>query len=256
MVADFRSGAYLGGFSMHRLLLALLCLIISFLLAACGVTATLDHTLDALQGYPDQYEDSDLYAYEDAAEQLAEDTTYHNPWLEFYFTVPAGWWKYETDANNFPEHRAPAAEQKSPDISDYGEYSYMYLGRFGSMHYSSRNSHIGVTLYAERYTSTNTLDSFMTAYDEKMQARQENGITYSLAEIARDEINGREFAIHTFTVGQADRDYQMAAYCCAMNDGYFLIMEADYWPDNSDAPGLIRALIENNLELTANSPSE
>ena len=234
---------------MKRYLLLILCLAVVFLFAACGgeQPTTLNDVVDRLQGDPDSYEDAELYDYEENAVQLNADATYYNAYLGFGFNFPSGWWTYDDNTDNFHENKALTTDPLSMDVTTYGEWSYMDLGRFGNLHYSSRNNHIGINFAAEYDAAITTLEDFAAYNNEYMLEPAADGNTYSLINSDQAEINGRRFAVYTYEVAQGADSYYIDSYWCAVNENYFLMVDADYWPENTAAPDAIRQMIENNL---------
>ena len=191
------------------------------------------------------------YTHEDEAEKLGADKTYYNGFLGFAYTVPAGWWIYTVNADNFAASAAANATLATLDVSfdeDYN-YMYMYMAYMGNLQYSAGKSHIGVSISAEKIEDVATLEEYIDEYVEYMLEPYENRETFTLLEEDSAQINGRPFMLRVFNVEQEDRPYYCISYTCAVNGGYFLTVRADYWPENKYAPDSIRSLIEDSLEF-------
>jgi len=190
----------------------------------------------------------DEFAHEKDADKLSANTTYYNSFLGVAYTVPSGWWIYGEYPDNFSITPAAAASEATLDIYIENDYSYMDLLSFANLQYSSRDNHIGINIYAERYEDIETLDAFMIEHVDYMLLPY-NDATCSMEDEGQVMIHGRLFEWRDFKVHRSVEPYNIVSYTCEVNDGYYLTIEANYWPKNNGALKNIRKFIEEGLEF-------
>ena len=226
---------------MKKVLLLPVCLMLCLLLfSACS------QLTEALEGIISPPSSSEDYAYEKSAEKLTAESTYYNGFLGVAYTVPGGWWMYDLNTDNFGSSAAETADESMLDIH-FGEgYDFIDMASIANLQYSQRDNHIGIYISAEKQEGIETLDDYIDGYVDYMLEPYE-GKTYSLADEGQVQIHGRPFELRVFDVDQSERSFKIITYTCEVNEGYYLSLEANYWPDNKNAPDNIRKFIEEGL---------
>jgi hypothetical protein len=181
-------------------------------------------------------------SYEQDAVKIEADTTYHNGYLGFSYTVPKGWWLYDINTDNFSEDPDETADSVSLDISYTDEYNYIGLISFANLQFSTRDNHLGFDISAESVTGVGSIGEYMKYYEEYMLEPEEDA-SYTLLDSGRENIKGRVYEKRTFQVIKEEDDFNILTLTCPVNDGYYLTIMVNYWPDNSGAEDtIIRAV--------------
>jgi hypothetical protein len=178
---------------------------------------------------------------ESKAVKYAADTTFHNSFLDFSYTVPKGWWQYRLQSDNFSVDPGETADIGSLDVS-YGEdagmdYSYIGLISFANLQLSTRDNHLGFHISAETLDGINSLAEYMEYYETYMLEPDEN--TYELLDSGRTEINGFSYERRAFEVIREEDNYRYCTFTRLVNKGYYLTIRVSYWPENKTAEDVI-----------------
>jgi len=194
------------------------------------------------------------YNYEASAERVKDTVTFYNGYLGISLTVPAGWWLYSIDEDNFNDSAIYTASPSLLDIY-YGEdgiysdpYYYIYLANIGNLQYSSKSNHIGVEIYAEMIEGVETLDDYVAEYINYVLETYDSP-PYTLLDTEQTILHGRVFQQSSFNADQEGRPFLASIMTCEVNDGYYLTFECSYWPENKSALESIRQFLEDGLEF-------
>ena len=231
---------------MRKLLLLMGFVLCLAMLTACEeATDMLNEALGSMSS--SNTSDGD-YSYEDEAQKMEKDTTYYNGFLGFSYTIPNGWWIYERNDINFTDSAEGSATEALLDINYGDTYNFIDLITFANMQYSSKDNHLGLYVSAEKVEGAETMEAYMDDYVEYM-LEPLGSDTYELTGQDTAEIQGRHFEVRYYDVDQSGRPYCIATYTCAASNGYFLSLEANYWPENKNALENIRSFIEKGLSF-------
>jgi hypothetical protein len=162
------------------------------------------------------------------------DTTYHNGFLDFSYTVPRGWWLYKLNEDNFGAMAEETGDLETLDLS-YGEdagmdYSYMGLISFANLQFSTRDNHLGFDISAESLEGIGNLDAYMNYFEGFMLEPDDN--TYELLESGTEEINGLAYERRIFEVIREEGNFCFLTFTRPAPAGYYLTIKASYWPEN------------------------
>ena len=188
------------------------------------------------------------YEYEYDATRLTEDTTYYNEYLGFSYTMPAGWWLYTLSEDNFTTTQGVTGDYTLLDIVRGETYTYLNLISCANLQFSTRNNHVGVDLYAESVIGVDTLEGYVEdALDYILDPYEDE--TYDL--ISEDSFNysGKEYAVLHINVNRESEPYEMLYAFCALNDDYFLTVNLNYWPENTDVETILKDKVLANLSF-------
>ena len=231
----------LGGMTVKKVLLPIFLVICLVFLSSCSiVTEGVKSITNSLSSVDDEY------AHEADAEKLIASTTYYNSFLGVAYTVPSGWWIYGEYPDNFSTAQETTTSEATFDVYIDDGYSYLDLISFANLQYSTRDNHIGMVIYAEKDDGIETLDAFIIEHVDYMLLPYDDD-TYSLEGEGQEMIHGRLFEWRDFKVYRSDSPYNIITYSCEVNGGYYLTIEANYWPKNKKAPQSIRKFIEEGL---------
>lgn len=241
---------------MNKLLLVLLC-VVALMFSACSMDEVRD-AIDSIttdnggsssgsSGSEDKYADYE-YAYEADAEKLAADLTLYNGYLGVSYTIPGGWWIYEVNYDNFDESAGATTDPGTLDIIYGDSNSYISMASFGSLQYSERDNHIGIDISADLVEGAETIDDYMADYIDFI-LEPYDGITYELLEESDATLQGKDFYQCIFLVNQEERPYNVLTMTCEVNDGYFLTLTGNYWPENKKAVENIIQYMDNGLRF-------
>ena len=194
-------------------------------------------------------EDDSTSDIEREAMQLEDAATYENTFLGVSFTVPAGWWQYHRNAENFNDKPATTADTSTLDIRMDEGYRQISLGKFASLQDSTKSNHLGVAFYAERIDGLDTLDLYVEDYEDYMLEPVDGYEDYILLDSFSEELLGRTFECRQFEIPQDGGAYNVLALMAEIENGYFLVIEADFWPENSAAVRNVLTLLEGGLGL-------
>ena len=235
---------------MKKLILAVLCLILALSLCSCsllsrdGYDEVLDKTID----------ESDLEPHEAAAEKLEADTTYYNSYLGIEFMVPKNWWNYEVNDVNFTTSATAKVDSVNLDIYMEDDYSSMALINFANLRSSTLYNHIGVSIYAEKDDRVETLENFAMVTKEYWNSDFDD-VKYEFIEESSKDLGGIKFYEIIYNIAsEGYDDCFMVLLMAEVNDGYFIVFEATYWPENKTALDKIHELISDNFKKS-NSPT-
>lgn len=190
----------------------------------------------------------------DEAELLAvkseEDTTYHNSYLGFSYTVPKGWWAYRLYQDNFSPDPDETADPGSLDIQ-FGEnagkkYRFIDLASFANLQFSTRDNHLGFYFSAETLENVNSLAEYMEYYENYML--EPDTYEYQLSDSGQEEINGLVYERRIFEVIREEDNYYYITFTRPVANGYYLTLRASYWPANTDAEELIISALSRAMK--------
>jgi len=220
---------------MKKLLLPTLCGLLILALTACSG----GDILDRLGGEGD----SDALEYEAGAVKLENDTTYYNDYIGASLNIPVGWYVYDVSADNFATSEGTTSDTGTLDIYMGDGYRDMFLIDCATLQDSSKDNHMGFTVYAEQVDDIATLSEYMADYESLQTGHYE----YTLLDEDSAQISGQFFEVRLFEVDNDGHNYYYLNFVCEASGGYFLVIEASYWPANTDAPGYIESYLQNNL---------
>jgi len=188
------------------------------------------------------------YEYEDEAVKNTADTTYYNEYLGISYTLPAGWWLYNVTEDNFTTEQGVTGDKTLLDIGRGDGYTYIDLISCANLQYSTKDNHVGVDMYAESVDGMETLDEY---YEDTLIYLLEpyNDENYELIDEDSFELGGREFKICYINVNRDSEPYEMLYTFCELHDGYFLLINLNYWPENTDVDKILKDKILANLEI-------
>jgi hypothetical protein len=122
------------------------------------------------------------------------------------------------------------------------------MAYFGNLQYSSSDNHIGINISAEKVEGVETLEEYLDSYVDYM-LEPYDGDAYTLIDEDQATIHDRLFELRIFDVAQEARPFRIISYTCEAEEGYFLSLDINYWPDNRKALENIRSLVEAGLEF-------
>ena len=211
------------------LIVALLCL------AACGSDEAVEDEFD----------------YEAEATQLTEATTYRNEYLGVNYTLPSGWWLYESNPENFSTVEGTTGDALTLDILTSEGVSYMSFISFANLQHSNRDNHLGFQIDAEQIAGIETLEGYVEDYVAYMIEPVEGADDYVLLEQEPATVAGRDCVRVIFQVPQADQvDYHIMSLLFEMPNGYYVGVHANYWADNDSAVENILQAVESALSFS------
>ena len=187
---------------------------------------------------------------EEQATQLTEDTTYYNRYLGVSTTIPKGWWLYECDVNNYQTDPAATADVAALDIRESSGYRSLTLIRYANLQYSNRDGHLEFSLLADQINQISSFDAYMEDYLEYLLTSK-NGIQYELVDQGSFLLGEQEVRSVLLTATYEDSGVSYGYYSAVIpvSQGYYLVIDATYWPQNTEAPALIQQHIEDYYHL-------
>ncbi|MDR2211357.1 MAG: hypothetical protein LBO65_07860 [Spirochaetaceae bacterium] len=191
---------------------------------------------------------------EENAVKLSKETTYYNDYLGISFSVPKGWWLYDTNTDNISESKGDVVSDTTMAVNygDFGSYNFRYVGllSFGSLKQSTIDNHLGFEISAEYLEgSDNSLASFME-YFEAYMLEPGDQVEYELAGSEKITIKGKPFELRDYLVDrEGDDDYKIITLTCPVKEGYFLNLYIDYWPENVKAKQIIIDTLNESLDF-------
>lgn len=228
---------------MKKSLSLLLCGLLLLSLTACSANDIIDKI-----GGESENDESLADDYEANAVRIEADTTYYNDYLGVSFKLPTGWYVYEAVADNFATSEGITSDGGTLDIYMEEGYKQIYLGDFANLQDSRKSNHMNFELYAEQIEGITTLSDFVE--DHEIYQNE----AYGLVLTGEDSvlIGGQLFEIRSFEY-DGDVHFYYLNFICEVSEGYFLVIETSYWPENTDAPDYITNYLTENL--TAAVPS-
>ena len=188
------------------------------------------------------------YEYENDAAKVTEDTTYYNEYLGISYTLPAGWWLYSVREDNFTTTQGVTGDYTALDISRGDGYSYIDLISCANLQYSTRDNHVGVDLYAESVYGITTLEEYVSdSLDYLLEPYEDE--TYTLISEDAFSYSGKDFVVCYIEVGRESEPYEMLYAFCELNEDYFLTVNLNYWPENTDIDTIFKDRVLANLEI-------
>jgi len=194
-------------------------------------------------------EGDDVGEIERDALQLEDPATFENTFLGVRFTVPAGWWQYHRNSENFNDKPTTTADTSTLDIRMDEGYRQISLGKFASLQDSTKSNHLGVAFYAERIDGLDTIGLYVEDYEDYMLEHVDGYEDYILLDSFSEKLQGYTFECRQFEVPQDGGSYNVLALITEVESGYFLVIEADFWPENSAAVRNILTMLEGGLVL-------
>jgi hypothetical protein len=231
---------------MSKLLLSVWCLALVLPFTGCSQMAReLVNKLRSLSSSASGQSDQSGENLEADAVKYDADTTYHNGFLGFSYTVPRGWWLYRRQADNFSTDPGDTSDLAGLDIS-YGEdagldYSYIGLITFANLQFSTRDNHLGFHISAETLDGIDNLAEYMEYYENYMLEPDDD--EYELLDSGGAEINGLAWERRVFEIIREEDNYRYVTFTKPVNNGYYLTIKVSYWPENKNAEETIRAAI-------------
>ena len=221
------------------------------LLSSCGALDTANSLADGLvsglRGNGGSNNSSGDYDYEDDAEQLENERTFYNSYLGVSLSLPAGWWLYETYPENFGRSAETTSDPALMDISKDDISYYMQLLDCATLQYSTKINHLGFFFEAEKLLDASSVEDFIE-YNAQYMYNSVDG-EFVLLDTSSVNIAGREFVSQTYLIPRAEDPYNELVLTCELNEGYFLVIYMDYWPENVDAEEYAIKFLNENLTL-------
>ena len=193
--------------------------------------------------------------YEDNATQIGSNTTYYNDYLGLSYTVKSGWWCYDLDTDNFAGSAGQTGYNNlyiASGTSGFWNAGYeeIFLAHFGNMQYSNNNQHVSIELYALKIEGANTLNAFANCLIEYNEAPYTDGRPGDdLVETYTATIDGRQFMACVFLKENGEYDYYYTLYITEMKDGFYLVIQGDYWPENTDGEDEVVGILNDCLQF-------
>ena len=188
------------------------------------------------------------YEYENEATKLTSDTTYHNEYLGVSYTLPAGWWLYYLTEDNFTTERGVTGDSTLLDINRGDGYTYLDLISCANLQFSTRDNHVGVDLYAESVDGITELDEYVEDSLNYLLRPYEDE-TYNLISEDTFSYGGRDFVICYIGVERETEPYEMLYAFCALDNDYFLTINLNYWPENTDIDTILKDKVLGKLKI-------
>lgn len=186
------------------------------------------------------------------AVKLSSEIKYFNDYLGISYTVPKGWWLYETSVENFAESTGDITDDISMDIGygDYEDYTYStaWLLSFGNLENSTQDNHLGFNLEASALEGINDISGFME-YSETFMLEPTGEEEYGMLARETISINGKDFELRDYSVSREEDNYCIMTLTCAAEHGYFFTIMVDYWPDNTRAKQAIIDTVTKAVEF-------
>lgn len=227
-------------------------LIFVLLLAGC------DQSLGDIVGAPspnglvgeDEPDESTGYELEDNATKLMEDHTYYNDYLGVSITVPAGFWLYEADPDNFTEQQGLTGSYGQLSPQSYGTGEYLMLIDYANLQYSNRDNHVSFFVFGERVDGVTDLASYMEQ-DEEYRLEPEEGIEYSIIESESFTLGDTEGAYRVYECKYTDDDYRyfLSTYVFPVGGDFYLTVQSSYYEWFSGAADLIKEQLTENYVI-------
>jgi hypothetical protein len=193
--------------------------------------------------------------YEESATQIGSNTTFYNEYIGIAFEVRSGWWQYERYEENFADTQGVTGNindlyvYSNTDFMNY-DYDDIYFGHFANMQFSNNKNHVSIELYALRVDGINTLNDFVDYIVDYNEAPYSDGRPGDeLVGTTTATIDGRTFTACTFKVQQTSSYYYYITYMTEMNDGFYLVVRGDYWPDNAQGADEVLEFVQNGFNF-------
>ena len=169
--------------------------------------------------------------------RLDEATSYHNAYLGFSFTLPAGWWLHDINSANLSLERGDTSDPALLDIIYGDNYRYMNLAHFSNLSSSSRRNYLGFYLSAEFWENVRTINDFMPIFEEQIAKIYGDSLVLLIADI--ENIGEYSFEKRIYEISRQTGSFRIVTMSAAAQNGYFLTMIAYYWSDNRNADSYI-----------------
>lgn len=187
-----------------------------------------------------------------AAPDAANNVTYRNELLGISFTLPSGWYEMALTEKNFSTTSGTTGDLSQMEKDGDEEYIYLTLGRFANKKVDAGEKHIGLELYADKLEGTDSLATAVDDYIFLMTQPNEDGGQWTLKDQYSKTLGSNSYAVVVFTVPNADNElFEVMGFVHPVKEGFYLTLEADYWPENKNAVKEIESLVEKALSVSA-----
>jgi hypothetical protein len=146
------------------------------------------------------------------------------------------------NGDNFGTEKETVVDEVNMDTyqgEDAGHnYTAVELISFGTLQYSTKINHLGFDMTAETLEGVTSLDAYMEYY-EAFMLESDNGTEYRLENSGTVTINGTEFEERLFFVDRESDDFYIFCLTTKVKNNYFLNIQVNYWPENTNARNTI-----------------